>query len=181
MKVRVSVIALFLFLFSSILAQDSVIVRNCNYNLQQARSTSTITLQSSYAKTGIYAGLAWRSNLYNGFQMNMSLASKVRHLGLNKFTPLASIGLGYDLFRKNYTVDLVPGIKGQLISSRLTKSSSVNNLELLFGYEFIFGKRFQLIQGAYYGFGHEDSENFNVNYTSFLIHIGFGYVFMHSR
>lgn len=161
--------------FSS--AQDSLVTNDNELQILSLKKENSITLQSTYAKTGLYAGLAWNSKLYKGLQMNMSLATKVRHLSLNKFTPLVSVGIGYDLFRKKSKLDVVPGIRGQLITSRLTQNSTVNNVDILLGYEFVLGNRFHFLHGAYYGFGHEDSENINIKYPSFLIHIGFGYVF----
>ncbi len=166
-------------MMNPLFSQDSIVKRACDFNSMQAKRTTPLTLQSAYGKTGLYAGLGWNSNFHKGWNVNMSLASKIRHLGLKKFTPLISMGLGYDVLQKNWKVDLVPGLKGQLVTSRLSETSIVNNVEMLFGYEFVLGDRYRLVQGAYYGLGYEGSEKSSVNYSSFLIHIGFGYVFPH--
>jgi len=179
MKLVFVLLVLLFFPMSFLNAQDSLIISDCNLDVLPLKKKNAISLQSSYVKTGLYAGLAWNSNFHKGWNVNMSLSSKIRHLSLRKFTPMISLGVGYDILKDNWKIDLVPGFKGQLVTSRLTETSVVNNVEMLFGYEFVLGDRYKLVQGAYYGFGHESSENFNVRYSSFLIHIGFGYVFSH--
>lgn len=179
MKIYCLVLVFVLLMMSSLFSQDSLINRDLDFNATQDEKTNTFALQSAYAKTGLFAGILWNSTFHKGWEVNMSLTTKVRHLSLNKFTPMISLGLGYDLFKNNLKVDFVPGLKGQMVSARLTESSIVNNVEMLFGYEFVLGEKFKLIQGAYFGLGHEDSQNFNIPYTSFLIHIGFGYALFH--
>ncbi len=170
----------FLFVVANpLFSQDSIVKRACDFNMIQVKRANALTLQSAYGKTGLYAGLAWNSNFHEGWNVNLLLSTKIRHLGFNTFSPLVSMGLGYDVLKENWKVDLVPGLKGQLVTSRLSEASTVNNIEMLFGYEFVLGDRYKLVHGAYYGLGYEGSKKYSVNYSSFLIHIGFGYVFSH--
>lgn len=153
--------------FSSLIAQDSL----------STDLDNTLALQGTYAKPGIYAGLNGSSNLYKGLVMNVSLGLNVRLLNYGEFSPLIAIGLGYDVLRKYPRLTLSPGIKGQHISSRISDKNHIRNTEFLIGYEFEYGKKYKLIQGAYYGFGREDAANTSVDYQSYLIHLGFGYAF----
>ena len=138
---------------------------------------NTFAFQGTYAKSGIYAGFSGSGNLYKGWGMNVACGLNVRHFNYGEISPLIAIGLGYDVFRKHSQFTLSPGIKVQHISSRISDVNHVKHIEFLLGYELEYGKKYKLIQGAYYGFGRENSANLSVDYQSYLIHIGFGYAF----
>lgn len=177
MRVSSIIVLFILFRVGSSISQDSLIIRECDLGRTLAKRTNLLTLQTTYSKTGLYNGLTWHSDFYKGVMVNMSLATKFRHLVLGKFTPLVSLGVGYDVLRNREKLKFIPGFRGQLITSRLSQNSVANNLEMLVGYTFIWGNRFRFVQGSYYGLGNESSSNFNVLYSSFVVHIGFGYAF----
>lgn len=132
-------------------------------------------------KLGFFHNIQLNTELFDLIQIESSVGLNVNKNYLQgTLAPQFSIGFGYDIFKNFKNFKLNPGLKGRATTFNMTENIRFNYLEGLIGYSLIWGDKWYIVQGSYFGRGREyinDDINTHVKYWSYAIHLGVGYNF----
>lgn len=132
-------------------------------------------------KIDFFHNIQLNTELFECIQMEANLGFNVNKTYFQAtIAPQFSLGFGYDLFKKKKNFSLMPGMKGRLTTFNMTEDVRFNYLEGLLGYSLVWGDKWYIVHGSYFGRGREfvnDDINNHVKYWTYAIHLGVGYNF----